>query len=76
MIQPSKKRLLFFGLCSGEGKMSTQDDLKVSVLVKAVTSRFAEESGSGPSAKNPKLNVEIVKTGILRHFRTMSFETT
>ena len=50
--------------------------LKVSVLGKAVTSRSAGKSGSGLFVKNPKLNAVIVKTGILRRYRTMSFETT
>jgi hypothetical protein len=43
---------------------------------KRVTSRFAAMSGSGLYVINPKSNAVIVKTGILRHFRTMSFETT
>jgi hypothetical protein len=43
---------------------------------KEVTSRFAAMSGSGLYVINPKSNAVIVKTGILRHFRTMSFETT
>jgi hypothetical protein len=70
------KRLLFFGPCFGVGKMSTQGALKANALEKAVTSRPAGKSGSGLFVKNPKSSVVIVKTGILRHYRMMSFETT
>ncbi len=68
--------MLFFGLCSEVGKMSTQDALKASAPVKAVTSRSAVMSGSSPYAKNQKSNAVIVKIEILYRFRTMSFETT
>ncbi len=56
--------------------MSTQGALKVVALEKAVINRPAGKSGSGLFVKNPKSNVEIVKTGILLRFQTMSFEIT
>jgi hypothetical protein len=40
------------------------------------TSRYVEMSGSGLFVRNPKSNAVIVKTGILYHFPTISFETT
>jgi len=68
-------KLLFFGLCSEAGKMSTQDALKASAPGKVGTSRYVEMSGSGLFVKSPKSNAVIVKTGILYHFPTISFET-
>jgi hypothetical protein len=76
MIQPGNKRLLFFGPCSKEEKISTQDALKASALEKADTSRYVEMSGSGLFVRNLKSNAVIVKTGILHHFPTMLFEIT
>jgi hypothetical protein len=76
MNQPRKIKLLFFGLCSEEGKMFTRGDLKASEQVKAVTSRSAEMSGSGLFVRNRKSNAVIVKTGILYHFPTMLSEIT
>jgi hypothetical protein len=76
MSQPRNKRLLFFGLCSEEEKMSTQDALKASAPEKAGTSRSVEMNGSGLSVESPKSNAVTVKTGILFRSRMMLFETT
>jgi hypothetical protein len=76
MIQTKNRKLLFFGHCSVDGKMSIQGVSKASVPEKVVSSQSAGMSGLGLFVKNPKLNVVNVKTGILCRFPTMLFEIT